>query len=386
MIKSLQLKPISTFFFLLFILNKCIAQSLQAEVCINDIFKQTEVMGISVAVVKNNKIIYIQSFGLKDAATNTPLTNDCLFRIASISKSFSATSIMQLAEAKKLSLGDDISNLVGFKVRNPKFPETVITLRMILSHRSSINDREGYFTLDAINPAKNQNWEKCYNDYQPGTQYQYCNLNFNMAGTIIEKISGERFDQYVRHHILEPLNLYGGYCVDSLDASRFATIYEYDDSLKKFTASPAAYAPRREEISNYTMGYSTPIFSPTGGMKISAHDLAQYMIMHMNLGRFKRKKIISKNSATLMQTALPLKGNEGYGFAIATTEKLIPGILMKGHTGSAYGLFSAMFFQPKEKFGFVVISNGCNPGYTDGYNSVIRKTITCLYDNFIKGK
>ena len=77
------------------------------------------------------------------------------FRIASISKSFSATSIMQLVEAKKLSLDDDVSKLVGFKVRNPRFPKTVITLRMILSHRSSINDSQGYFTLDAINPAKN---------------------------------------------------------------------------------------------------------------------------------------------------------------------------------------------------------------------------------------
>ncbi len=88
---------------------------------------------------------------------------------------------------------------------------------MVLSHRSGINDSQGYFTLDAINPAKNPDWAKCYNDYEPGKGYRYCNLNYNMVGTIIEKISGERFDQYVKHHILDPLGLYGGYCVDSLD-------------------------------------------------------------------------------------------------------------------------------------------------------------------------
>jgi CubicO group peptidase (beta-lactamase class C family) len=202
-----------------------------------------------------------------------------------------------------------------------------------------------------------------------------------MVGTIIEKISGERFDQYVKKHILDPLGLYGGYCVDSLNASRFATIYEYNDSLKKLTPSPAAYAPRREEISNYVMGYSTPIFSPTGGMKISATALAQYMTMHMLQGRTKGKRIISKKSAATMQTPLSIK--EGYGLAIATTEKLIAGKTMKGHTGSAYGLYSAMFFQPEEKFGFVVITNGCKPGYTDGYNTVIRKTIHSLYEHFI---
>lgn len=353
----------------------------KAEAGIQAIMEQAKVVGLAVAVVKNNKIIYTHAFGKKNLENNTPLTNDCLFRIASISKSFSATSIMQLAEAGKLSLEDDISNLVGFTIRNPKYPETVITLRMVLSHRSSINDSQGYFTLDAINPDKNSNWAKCFNDYEPGKGYMYCNLNFNMVGTIIEKISGERFDQYVKHHVLDPLGLYGGYCVDSLDQSRFATIYEYNGDSARFEASPGAYAPRSKEIASYTMGYTTPVFSPTGGMKISATDLAQYMIMHSKQGRYKGKRIISKNSSAQMQTAL--SAEEGYGLAIMTSEKLIPGKTMKGHTGSAYGLYSAMFFEPKEKFGFVVISNGCDPRYSDGFNTVIRKTVNCLYDSFI---
>jgi CubicO group peptidase (beta-lactamase class C family) len=382
MIQSIPVRSCILFFLALFISVQSIGQVEKAEACIREMMQQSAVMGLSVAVVKKNKIIYTQSFGLKDSATNTPLTNDCIFRIASISKSFSATSIMQLAEAKKLSLDDDISGLVGFKVRNPKYPETIISLRMVLSHQSSVNDSQGYFTLDAINPAKNPEWAKCYNDYQPGTGYMYCNLNYNMVGTIIEKISGERFDQYVKQHILDPLGLYGGYCVDSLDSSRFATIYEYNNETKAFNASPAAYAPRREEVNKYVMGYSTPIFSPTGGMKISAVDLAQYMMMHMNKGRNKGKRIISKRSARQMQAVLAEKA--GYGLAIATSGKLIPGKTMKGHTGSAYGLYSAMFFHPKEKFGIVVISNGCDPAYTDGFNTVIRNTVTCLYENLVK--
>lgn len=372
---------IVTAFFLLILSLHSAGQPDKAEAAIRDIMQQSKVVGLSVAVVKKGKLIYTHSFGLKDIDSNTPLTNDCLFRIASISKSFTATSIMQLAEAKKMSLDDDISDLVGFSIRNPKFPNTVITLRMVLSHRSSINDSQGYFTLDAINPAKNPNWANCYNAYEPGTGYQYCNLNYNMAGTIIEKITGERFDQYVKHHILDRLGLYGGYCVDSLDASRFATIYEYDDSVKSFKASPNAYAPRREEIAKYVMGYSTPIFSPTGGMKISATDLARYMTMHMNRGKANGKRIIKKNSAISMQTALSEK--EGYGLAISTTAKLIAGKTLKGHTGSAYGLYSAMFFHPEEKFGIVVITNGCHPGYTDGFNTVIRKTVNALYEQLI---
>lgn len=378
---------IRSIFFITFFLLLCMqagAQLQEAEDSIQQIMQRHPVVGLSVAVVKNGKIIYTHSFGLKDVAANTPLTDDCMFRIASISKSFSATSVMQLVEAKKLSLDEDVSQLLGFKVRNPKYPNTVITLRLLMSHRSSLNDSQGYFTLDAINPDKNPDWQKCYNDYEPGKGYQYCNLNFNLTGTIIESVSGERFDQYVKHHVLDPLQIEGGYCVDSLDKSKFATIYEYNDSTKQFTAQPEAYNPRSEIISHYVMGYSTPVFSPTGGMKISATNLARYMTMHMCKGKYEGTRIISKKSAKTMQHAL--SEEEGYGFAIMNSSKLIPGTLLRGHTGSAYGLYSAMFFQPQKKYGFVVITNGCDPGYTNGFSTLLWETINCLYGAFIQKK
>jgi CubicO group peptidase (beta-lactamase class C family) len=358
-----------------------IAQENKAEAAIEQIMKENPVMGLSVAVVKDNKFIYTHSFGLKDAETNAPLTNDNIFRIASISKSFSATAVMQLIEAKKVNLDQDVSELVGFKVRNPKFPETVITLRLMLSHLSSINDSQGYFSLDSINPAKSANWENCYNNYEPGKKYMYCNLNFNMIGTIIEKVSGERFDNYIQNHILKPLQLYGGYYVNELDKSKFATIYEYQPDAAKFVVSPNAYAPRTTEVAAYQMGYSTPIFSPTGGMKISAKDLATYMMMHANYGKYNGVRIISKKSSKLMQTAV--SDVAPYGFALETPGSIIDGKKMIGHTGSAYGLFSAMFFNPQEKYGIVVISNGCHPGETSGYNNVIRKTVNALFENLI---
>lgn len=338
------------------------------------------VMGLSVAVVKDGKLIHTDALGWKEDG-KVPLQTSDMFRIASISKSFSATSIMQLVEQKKLSLEDDVSDLIGFKVRNPKFPETVITLRMLLSHTSSLNDSEGYFTLDAINPGKNPNSDKVYNAYEPGKGYQYCNLNFNLVGTIIEKYSGERFDHYVKNHILEPLGLYGGYNVDELDQSRFATLYNYSRDSAKFIPSPAAYSSRKTELETYQMGYSTPIFSPTGGMKISAPDLAKYMIMHMNYGKGEKAKIISKKSALEMQT--PLSSDENYGLALWKTEKLISGVELTGHTGSAYGLYSAMFFDPEKKYGFVVITNGCDPAEEEGYIRVIRQAVNILYEEWI---
>ena len=373
------------FYILLLLTFFSIVSSAQVEKAAQEvqaIMKKYDAIGVSVAVVKDNKLIYTHAFGMKDLESQTPLAETDLFRIASISKSFSATAIMLLVEQGKLSLSDDFSDLVGFKVRNPAFPETVITLKMVLSHTSSINDSQGYFNLDVINPAKNPDWAKCYNSYQPGKGYEYCNLNFNMVGTIIEKESGERFDQYVKHHILDPLELYGGYCVDSLDSTRFATLYEYDAATKDFTASPAAYHPRREEIKNYVMGYSTPIFSPTGGMKISAPDLAKYMTRHMNMGSYNGRRLISKKSAKTIQTQVAEE--DGYGLAIRSVHNLIPGKSLKGHTGSAYGLYSSMFFQPKEKFGLVVITNGCNPVESNGFVNLTAEVINSLYNNLIK--
>lgn len=358
------------------------AQAEKAESGITAIMQELNVAGLAVAVVKNDKIIYTHSFGYQHVEDKKTLTDDGLFRIASISKSFSATSIMQLVEQGRLSLDDDVSSLIGFRVRHPKFPDRVITLRMLLSHRSSLNDSQGYFNLDVLDPATNPDWAKCFNQYGPGEKYQYCNLNFNITGTIIERVTGERFDQYVKHHVLDPLKIDGGYCVDSLDKSRFVTIYEYKPDSNIFVASPGAYASRSEEIKNYIMGRSTPIFSPTGGMKITATDLATYMIMHSRMGKYKGGRIISKKSARLMQT--PLSEEEGYGLAITNVDKLIPGIKMTGHTGGAYGLNSAMFFNPKGKFGFVVICSGSKTIYKDGFPTILTSTIQTLYTNFIK--
>ena len=362
--------------------HQTIAQAEKAEAEIQQLMRTTPVVGLSVAVVKDNKVIYNHSFGFKDVEKESPLTNESIFRIASISKSFTTTAIMQLVAKKQINLDQDVSELVGFRIRNPKFPNTVITLKMLLSHRSSINDSEGYFSLDAIDPSKNPNWEKSYNAYEPDKGYMYCNLNYNLAGTILEKKTGIRFDKYIQQQILVQLGLYGGYNVNTLDSNLIAKIYEFKRDSAKFINSPSAYAPRTEEINNYTMGRSTPIFSPTGGMKISAHDLAEYMIMHSQLGKHKGKRIIPKNLSKQMQAII--SEEEGYGMALETTTQLIAGKTMIGHTGSAYGLYSMLFFEPKEKIGFVVISNGCDTKTINGFNAVLHQTVNSLYNNLIR--
>nr|AOH35553.1 hypothetical protein BGP89_03610 [Luteimonas sp. JM171] len=317
-----------------------------------------DAVGLAVVVVRDNEIVYRQSLGWKDRQARIPLEEGDVFRIASISKSFAAASILQLVEQGRLSLDDDVGELLGFPVRNPGFPDHSITLRMLLNHTSSITDSQRYGSLDIINPDANDSWSESYSEYAPGEQYEYSNLGYNMVGAIIEQASGQRFDRYVKEHVLEPLELYGGHWPDALDADRFARIYRYHEG-EGFVRSDAAYALLGERLEDYRLGYSAPLFSPTGGMKITASDLARYMLMHMNQGEWAGVRIISQAHAALMQAAtVPVDDSARYGLGLRTDNSLVPGVTLVGHTGSAYGLYSSMFFDADRKYGFVVITNG----------------------------
>lgn len=344
---------------------------------IRDMMDSLNVVGLSLAVVKDNKIVYTHAFGHKDLNTLQPLTTNTIFRIASISKSFVATAIMTLVDAGKLTLDTDASTLLNFPLRNPNHPDNPITVGMLLSHTSSINDSEGYYiSYDCINPVTNPNWRKCYNTYAPGTGYEYCNLNFNLLGIIIEKLSGERFDHYVEHHILNPLEITGSFCVNSVDRNRCAMLYAWDG--KQFEAQPQAYKII-DNLDDYQMEVTTVRMSPAGGMKITAPDLAKYMLMHMNYGKspINSKRIISQSSAKAMQ-ADHTPTAEHYGLALEKTDEYVNGVKLTGHTGGAYGLTSAMFFNPDKHYGFVVICNGSRRGH-----QVLIDSQSTMYRHFI---
>lgn len=354
-----------------------------AQLRLNEVREKLRAVGLSVAVVKDNKQVYIGTSGIKNLDDSTALSTDDIFRIASISKSFTATAIMQLHEAGKFGLDDEVSPALGIELKNPKFPETPITYRMLLSHTSSLNDTMGYFTFDVVNPAVNAEAWRAYNSYAPGTQYEYCNLGYNLLGALVEIHSGERFDRYIRKHILDPLGIQNaGFNVDSLNAALFVPIYSFTN--RTFKNSPDAYLSRAAEIENgYVLGRSTPLFSPTGGMKIAPKDLAKHMLVQMNGGSLNGVQILSKESVEQMQTPYTYEGKSfNYGFAIETTDQLVDGVTLKGHTGSAYGLYSAMFFDPQKKFGIIVMTNG----YAQVDLSVKKEVVNVLYDLFIRDK
>lgn len=361
----------------------------QTDQAINEVLEEFKAVGASVAVVKDGQIVYNKSFGYKDWENKTPLSNDDLMRIASISKSFTATSLLQLVDQGVISLDDDVSDLIGFTIRNPHHPDTPITLRMVLSHTASIRDKEDYFTLDHLNPAVYGDCAESYFQYKPGEGYCYSNMGLNLAGTILEKVSGVRFDQYVKENVINRLGLYGGHNVDSLDATKFARLYNFRDG--EFVESTGAYRSFADDMPNYIMGYSAPRFSPTGGVKISAHDLVIYMMMHMNYGEYNGVRLISEESSKLMQTPVWMIQNEGEDqYCLCLKEFVdfiddpkynVAGNYPIGHTGGAYGLNSIMIWSPADGWGIVAMTNGY---VWDPDKSFLQTITNAIYNACIK--
>ena len=348
---------------------------------ITQVVERYKAVGLAVAAVKDGQIVYNASFGYKDWENKIPLGNDDVLRIASISKSFVATSILQLVEQGKLSLDADVSDLMGFVIRNPKYPQTPITVRMLLSHTSSMSDSNGYFTFDNLHREKSSTWEKAWNSYEPGSKYQYCNLGYNTLGAIIEIVSGERFDKYVSEHILKPLGVYGHHNVMELDPERFIKIYKYSGSGHSYKCTESAYDSPAAQLENYRMGYTTTVFSPTGGLKISAKDLAKVMMMHMNYGTLGDVKILGKEMCELMQSEIVPTNypQEKYGMAILQSNDYIKGISVIGHDGIALGAYTSMFWNQTRDFGVVVMTNGCDDKTDKVFANIMCETAEVLH-------
>lgn len=357
--KSLFLVIISILLYC-FLLEGRSERSLDSE--IQYIMDKYQAIGVSVAVVKDNKICYSRTFGYNPDYSDTTLRraipDNGVFMIQSISKTFISTAIMQLVEKGVLKLDDDVNKYLDFKVRNPKYSDTPITVRMLLNHRSSINDKH-YGSLNHIDPKKGRKWKDCYNGYRPGTKFSYCNFNYNLLGAIIEKTTSQRFFDYIDENIIAPLGLYASYNLTKIDSTRLVRAYKYDKNEKRFKtdASVYNYSRYKNALNNYVLGQTTASFSPSGGMKISAIDLAKYMMMHMNYGEYNGRRVLSKSSELEMWK--PQGNNSTYALGFFRDKTILKGEPVVGVRGSAHGVHSIMLFSPEKKFGIVVICNGC---------------------------
>lgn len=196
---------------------------------------------------------------------------------------------MKLWESGNFSLDDDVSEALHFTLRNPSFPNTPITYRMLLSHQSSIVQGSKYdqFLSDTYNldppptvqqlltPGGLYYSADIWLDKEPGTYFAYSNTNFGLLGTIIEDLSKLRFDIYMRKNILGPLNITGSYNVrDLTDISDLAVLYRNETPQAD---DFGGVMPPERNLTSYNIGTNGFIFGPQGGLRIDARELGHIL-------------------------------------------------------------------------------------------------------------
>jgi CubicO group peptidase (beta-lactamase class C family) len=322
----------------------------------------------------------VAATGWADVAAQRAVTADDPVRVASISKLVVAIAVMRLVEQKRLDLDADVSVLLGWRLRNPAFPDVPITLRLLLSHRSTLTDGIDYvLPLDvALREAlaDPKVWDTAH---APGSYFRYANVGFPVIASVMERATGERFDRLMQRLVLEPLKLDACYnwasCSDAT-APRAVVLYREgepvrDDHRGKPPACPVQ--PARDgscDLSTWRAGANGASFSPQGGLRISARGLATVGRLLLGRGTVDGVRLLSAKSVALLQRPLwSFDGNNGaledgfycrYGLAVTflptpmkgcRDDLFADGRQRIGHAGEAYGLRSGLWIDPRRGTG-----------------------------------
>lgn len=310
----------------------------------------------------------VRTSGLADRATRRHVTADDPVRVASVSKLVVALGVMRLAEAGRLDLDADVSAALGWRLRNPAFPDAAITLRLLLSHRSSLTDGVDYIVplgvrlQDAL--ADPEAWDAAH---PPGGYFRYTNLNLPVVATVIERATGERFDAVMAREVFGPLKIdacynWGAGCSDAA-VSRAVVLYRASGEVARddlHGARPACPVVTTAgcDLDRYGIGENGAIFSPQGGLRISMHGLAAIgrMLLRNGDGFLKPTSL-----AEIEAPAWTFDGANGdttnglycrYGLAVMTVPAPRPGCADDlfadgatwiGHAGEAYALRSGLW-------------------------------------------
>lgn len=386
------------FFSLAVLLRSASAQNLNVK--LDSIFTAYELMSLSVVQVCSHQLDAVYVNGYADYDDQVAATAETKFRIASISKAITATCLMQLYEQGAFSLDDDVSDYLGFTLRNPNYPNDSITFRMLLSHTATINDGSKYSQFLSASagqanapsvasyfvPGGTYYSNNVFLNKKPGTYFSYSNAVAGLWATLVEAISGERFDQYCRTHLFQPLGLEASFNIQDFDdVCEIGTLYRYIGNawvpqIDHYNCTK----PPAPDFTSYVPGTNGFVFSPQGGCRISAVDLARFLLMLAQNGSYNGITILQDTTAEKMRQLMwqynGSNGNDyyglfkawGLGLQITTNQPaadiVFPDRRMWGHAGEAYGLVSDMYFDSLGN-GVVLLISGIKNGYQTGNNS-----------------
>jgi len=319
-----------------------------------------DIAGAVVVVVKDGQVLVEKGYGVADVKSNKPVDPmRTLFRPGSISKLFTWTAVMQQVERGRVSLDADVNTYLDFKIPGKK-----ITLRNLMTHTSGFEETiKRLFTED---PARNQKlgdglkaWVP-EQIFEPGTTPAYSNYGAALAGYIVERVSGEKFEDYVARHIFQPLGMTHSSFLQPLPKSLAADM-------------SSGYAKASEDPKKFELIW----MAPAGALSTSGDDIAKFMIAYLSGGGgILKPETVAQMHGEIYQRNPPLPGI-GLGFYHEDTN----GHVVVGHAGDTIAFHSDLHLIPDAKVGFYYSQNSAGKENSGIRNPLFR----AFMDRYLPG-
>ncbi len=341
----------------------------------NQKFMDAGFTGLQAACIKDGELSWFGNFGFKNINTGDAINDSTVFMIASCSKPVTALGIMKLYDQGLIDLDTDINDYLPFKISNPKHPEKVITIRMLLTHTSSLMDNWDLLTpLYTLNSGggdspiplkqfvksyfipKGQHYdaERNFAEYEPGTNLSYCNMGYAIAGVLIEIITGDPFPIYMKNEVFKPLGMNNTYwLLADIPHENIARPHERMENEKGET--------HYEVLLNY--GY--PDY-PDGQIRTTVSDYAEILKLMLNKGKVNGIEFVREETIEEMlriqypevakYQAISWNYNEFEHWLYYLLNPRFP-----AHTGVDPGVATVTCFDPDKKSGAIIFLNNSAP-------------------------
>ncbi|OKH20755.1 hypothetical protein NIES1031_22815 [Chroogloeocystis siderophila 5.2 s.c.1] len=320
--------------------------------------EELHVPGATVALVKDGEVFFTKGYGYADIDKQMAVTPDqTVFRVGSVSKLFTATAIMQLVDRGLLNVEDDVNKyLQDFQIEST-YPDP-IRVRHLLTHTSGFSQH--YIGIAARSEAERLSLAEYVEEYQPprvrpaGELYSYSTYDSDLAGYIVEVVSGVSYEEYVTQNILQPLDMQRSTFSQTLPeqlATNLATGYEYEDD--SYETTPYLYLN----------------IVPAGGMSTTATDMTHFMLAHLQNGRYGEQRILSEKSAQEMRqqqfTDHPKLPGIGYAFH----ERFKNRQRILAHSAIFLGYTGLLSLIPDQDLGLFIAYNKFDPKFHERLTS-----------------
>jgi CubicO group peptidase (beta-lactamase class C family) len=321
--------------------------------------EHNNVAGGVVIIVKDGKVLFGKGYGYADVKTKKPVSVDeTMFRPGSVSKLFTCTAVMQLVEAGKLDLDADVNRYIDFVI--PAAFGQPVTLRRIMTHSAGFEEwGKDLFVpsaadLEPISDALRGHLPARI--FPPGTMPAYSNYAMTLAGYIVQRVSGEKFEYYVANHIYAPLGM-----------THASFVQPLPPGLQPLMSSGYALG------SGPAMPYEFVNGPPAGSMAVSARDIAHFMIAHMQDGKYGDTQILRPETARLMHSRAFGPAPDLNGMALAFFQENINGHTIVGHGGDTRWFHSHLHLILDANVGLFISVNSAGRGDVDVRSVLFRK-------------